>query len=262
MKLTLEDLQLKGKKVLMRVDFNVPLSKTGEIADDSRIQASLPSIQYILDHGASLILMSHLGRPKAKPDPQFSLAPCAKRLSELLGKPVLFAPDCIGPAVEKMASHLKAGQILLLENVRFHEGEEEPEKDPSFVQALAGLGDLYVNDAFGTAHRAHASTAFIAKLFPHKAAMGSLMEKELFFLSPLLHNPKQPFFAILGGAKISTKAGVIQSLLKKVDALYLGGAMSCTNIPASRSTIFVSRISASGVSAIEGTSKTSIASAQ
>lgn len=231
-KLTLEDLPLKGKRVLMRVDFNVPLSKTGEITDDSRIRAALPSIEYILKNGASLILISHLGRPKAKPDPQFSLTPCAKRLSELLHKPVSFASDCIGPSVEKMASQLKVGQIILLENVRFHEGEEEPEKDPSFVSELAKLGDLYVNDAFGTAHRAHASTAFIARLFPHKAAMGFLMQKELSFLSPLLHHSKHPFYAILGGAKVSTKAGIIHSLLKKVDALYLGGAMIFTFLKA------------------------------
>lgn len=231
-KLTIEDLHLKGKCVLMRVDFNVPLSKTNEITDDSRIRAALPSIQYILDHGASLVLMSHLGRPKAKPDPQFSLAPCAKRLSELLHKPVPLAPDCIGPEVEKMVSHLKAGDVLLLENVRFHEGEEEPEKDPSFVAALAQLGDLYVNDAFGTAHRAHASTAFVARAFPEKAAMGFLMQTEIYYLDPLLHDPDRPFYAILGGAKVSTKAGVIHSLLKKVDRLYLAGGMIYTFLKA------------------------------
>ena len=230
-KLTLKDLDLKGKTVLMRVDFNAPLDKSGKITDDSRIRAAIPSIEYALAHGASLILMSHLGRPK-KPDPQLSLAVCAKKLSELLGKPVQMAQDCIGPAVEQMAAHLKAGQILMLENVRFHEGEEEPEKDPGFVASLAKLGDVYVNDAFGTAHRAHASTALIAKSFPGKAAAGFLMEQEIGHLSPLLHSPSRPFYAIIGGAKISTKAGVIHNLLKLVDALFLGGGMAFTFLKA------------------------------
>jgi phosphoglycerate kinase len=231
-KLALKDLSLKGKRVLMRVDFNVPLSKEGKITDDSRIVAALPSIEYILAHGASLILMSHLGRPKAKPDPQLSLAKVAKRLSELLDKPVPLAPDCIGPEVEKMAKALRPGQVLMLENVRFHPGEEEPEKDPSFVDSLAELGDLYVNDAFGAAHRAHASTALIAKHFPGKAAAGFLMEKELSYLIPLLQSPRHPFYAIIGGAKVSTKAGVIHNLLKKVDSLFLGGGMTFTFLKA------------------------------
>ncbi|HSX26318.1 MAG TPA: phosphoglycerate kinase [Chlamydiales bacterium] len=226
-KLTLKDLSLKGKRVLMRVDFNVPM-KEGKITDDSRIVAALPSIQYVLDHGASLVLMSHMGRPKGKPDPELSLAPCAKRLSELLKKPVAMAPDCVGPAVEKMASGLRPGQLLLLENLRFHAGEEEPEKDPSFVASLAKLGDLYVNDAFGTAHRAHASTALIAKYFPGKAAAGFLMEKEIAHLSPLLQHPKRPFYAIIGGAKVSTKIGVIKNLLRLIDGLFLGGGMTFT----------------------------------
>jgi len=216
----------------MRVDFNVPLSKEGKITDDSRIVAALPSIEYVLAHGAALILMSHLGRPKAKPEPQFSLAPAAKRLSELLHKPVPLAPDCVGPEVKKMASTLRPGQVLMLENVRFHPGEEEPEQDPSFTDQLAALGDLYVNDAFGTAHRAHASTALIAKHFPGKAAAGFLMEKEISFLFPLLHNPKRPFYAIIGGAKVSTKAGVIHNLLKRVDSLFLGGGMTFTFLKA------------------------------
>lgn len=231
-KLTLKDLFLKGKRVLMRVDFNVPLSQEGKITDDSRIVAALPSIEYVLAHGASLILMSHLGRPKPKPDPQFSLAPVAKRLAELLHKPVPIAPDCVGPEVEKMASALRPGQVLMLENVRFHIGEEEPEKDPSFVDQLAELGDLYVNDAFGTAHRAHASTALIAKHFPGKAAAGFLMEKELSFLYPLLQSPRHPFYAIIGGAKVSTKTGVIHNLLKRVDSLFLGGGMTFTFLKA------------------------------
>lgn len=227
-KLKLKDLSLKGKRVLMRVDFNVPLSKEGTITDDSRIVASLPSIEYALQHGASVVLMSHLGRPKAKPDPQFSLAPCAKKLSELLNRPVLLAPDCVGPAVEKMASQLKPGELLLLENLRFHPGEEDPDKEPGFVSQLAKLGDVYVNDAFGTAHRAHASTALIAKEFPKQSAAGFLMEKEIEQLSPLLKSPARPFFALIGGAKISTKIGVIKNLLKLVDGLFLGGGMTFT----------------------------------
>jgi phosphoglycerate kinase len=231
-KLTLKDLSLKNKCALIRVDFNVPLSKDGKITDDSRIVAALPSIEYVLAHGASLILMSHLGRPKAQPDPQFSLKPVAKRLSELLHMPVPLAPDCVGPEVQKMASALRPGQILMLENVRFHPGEEEPEKEPSFVEQLADLGDLYINDAFGTAHRAHASTALIAKHFPGKAAAGFLMEKELTFFYPLLQNPRRPFYAIIGGAKVSTKAGVIHNLLKRVDSLFLGGGMTFTFLKA------------------------------
>src|SRR5579872_2102001 len=219
-KLTLKNLSLKDKRVLMRVDFNVPLEKNGTISDDSRIAASLPSIEYVLNHGASLILMSHLGRPKAKPDPQFSLEPCAKRLSELLKKPVAFAPDCVGTEVEKMAAKLHPGEVLLLENVRFHPGEENPEQEPDFVKRLAKLGNVYVNDAFGTAHRAHASTALIAQYFPGKAAMGFLMEKEIENLSPLLHHPDRPFYAIIGGAKVSTKAGVVKKLLDKVDGIF------------------------------------------
>ena len=228
-KLTLKDLSLKGKRVLMRVDFNVP-----SIADDSRIIASLPSIQYILNQGASLVLMSHLGRPKGK-DPSLSLAPCAKRVGELLHKPVQMAPDCIGPVVEKMAKALQPGQILLLENLRFHAGEEA--QDPEFVAGLAKLGDCYVNDAFGTAHRAHASTAAIAKYFPGKSAMGFLMEKEIKALSPLLSNPGRPFYAIIGGAKISSKIGVIQKLLERVDGLFIGGAMAFTFLKAQGITI-------------------------
>lgn len=231
-KMSLTDLSLHGKRVLMRVDFNVPLTKTGAIADDSRIQAALPSIRYILDQGGSLILMSHLGRPDGKPEPKYSLAPVAKRLEQLLGTPVPLAPDCIGAAVEQMAKHLHPHDVMMLENVRFHTGEEEPEKDPSFAQKLAKLGDLYVNDAFGTAHRAHASTAIVAKYFPHKAAAGFLMEKEIGALSCLLEGPKRPFYAIIGGSKVSTKAGVIHNLLKKTDALFLGGGMTYTFLKA------------------------------
>lgn len=225
-KLNVRDMHLQGKRVLMRVDFNVPLSKEGDITDDSRITASLPSIQYILEQGASLVLMSHLGRPTGSFEAKFSLAPCAKRLSEKLNRPVFFAKDCIGADVEKQARSLKTGQILLLENLRFHEGEERPEKDPSFVQSLARLGDVYVNDAFGTAHRAHASTCQIASFFPGKAAAGFLMQKEIDSLSLLLQHPKRPFFALLGGAKISTKIGVLRNLLPRVESLFIGGAMA------------------------------------
>lgn len=227
-KLSLKDLHLSGKKVLLRVDFNVPLDKNGHITDDTRIQASLPSIQYILDHDGSVILMSHLGRPKEGKDPKLSLKPCATRLSELLKRPVQMADDCVGPEVEKKVSQIKPGDILLLENLRFHPGEEKPEKYPEFVKQLAKLGDLYVNDAFGTAHRAHASTATIAQYFPGKAASGFLLEKEIQFLGSALLNPTHPFYAIIGGAKISSKIGVLKSLIKKADGLLIGGGMAYT----------------------------------
>ncbi len=227
-KLSIRDLSIKDKRVLMRVDFNVPQDKEGNITDDSRIVASLPSIKYVLDHGGSLVLMSHLGRPKDKRVPELSLAPCAKRLSELLQKPVVMAPDCIGEEVKKIVSKLKPGEVVLLENLRFHRGEEHPEEDPAFVKQLAELGDVYVNDAFGTAHRAHASTAEIAKYFPGKAAAGLLLEKEIQFLGSALLNPKKPFYALIGGAKISTKIGVLKALLKKTDALLIGGGMAYT----------------------------------
>lgn len=230
-KLSLRDLDIKGKRVLMRVDFNVPI-KNGQITDDSRIRAALPSIEYVLNQGGALILMSHLGRPKGKPEKEFSLAPCAKRLSELLKKPVAMASDCVGLEVEKMAKDLKKGDVLMLENVRFHSGEEAPDTSLDFAKRLASLGDCYVNDAFGTAHRAHASTAIIAKFFPKASAMGFLIEKEIHELSPLLSNPKRPFYAIIGGAKISTKIGVLKQLLNKVDALFIGGGMVYTFLKA------------------------------
>lgn len=226
-KLSIQDLDLQNKKALIRVDFNVPLEK-GVITDDSRIRASLPTIQYVLDHGGSAILMSHLGRPKGKPEPQLTLAPCAIRLGELLKRPVLMAPECHGPKVTKMAQQLKPGEVLLLENVRFHPGEEKPEEEPAFASGLAELGDLYINDAFGTAHRAHASTTTIAKFFPGKAAAGLLIAKEIAYLGATLLNPKRPFYAILGGAKISTKFKVIEALMQKADVLLIGGAMAFT----------------------------------
>lgn len=227
-KLSLRNLSIKGKKVLMRVDFNVPLDKTGKITDDARIKASLPSIRYVLEQGGALILMSHLGRPKNKPMAEFSLAPCAKRLSELLGRPVAMAPDCVGPEAEKLTNSIKPGEILLLENLRFHKGEEYPEEEPEFVKQLAKQGNVYVNDAFGTAHRAHASTAAIARYFPGNAAAGFLLEKEIAYLGQTLLKPKCPFYAIIGGAKVSTKIGVIKSLLKKADGIFIGGGMAYT----------------------------------
>lgn len=223
-KKTVKDIDLKNKKVLCRVDFNVPL-KGGKVTDDTRIQASLPTIRYILDQpGAALILMSHLGRPKGGPDPEFSLKPVAARLSELLGRPVKLAPDCVGPEVEALAKGLKAGEVLLLENVRFH--KEEEKNEPGFARKLASLGDVYVNDAFGTAHRAHASTEGVGRVLP--AVAGFLMEKEIEFLGGLLADPKKPFVAIIGGAKVSTKIGVIKHLLTVVDQLVLGGGMCFT----------------------------------
>lgn len=231
-KLSLADLPVKAKKVLMRVDFNVPLDKNGKITDNTRIVASLPSIQYVLDNGGAVILMSHLGRPKGKSSPELSLKPCAEALSKLLGKQVKMAPDCIGEETVKMVQALKPGEVLLLENLRFHKGEEYPEQDPEFVKQLAKLGDVYVNDAFGTAHRPHASTTIIGLYFIGKAAAGFLLEKEIQFLGSHLSNPQKPFCAIIGGAKISTKLGVIQSLMKKADILLIGGGMAYTFLKA------------------------------
>jgi phosphoglycerate kinase len=211
----------------MRVDFNVPL-KNGSITDDSRIVASLETIKYILSKNGSIILMSHLGRPDGQKKPEYSLAPCAKRLSELLKLPVKMAPDCIGPEVEKLARDLQPKEILLLENLRFYDAEEHPDKDPTFAKKLASLGEIYVDDAFGTAHRKHSSTYFITKFFPGKSLAGLLMEKEITFLGSTLQNPKRPFYAIIGGAKISTKTGVILNLIDKVDELFIGGGMAYT----------------------------------
>ncbi len=222
--LSIRDLDLQNKRVFMRVDFNVPLAPGGkEITSDKRIKASLPSIQYALDHGAALILASHLGRPKGKPNPEMSLAPCAERLSTLLGKPVAMAPDCVGPQVEAMLP--KPGQVLLLENLRFH--PEEEKNDPAFSRQLAALCDVYVNDAFGSAHRAHASTVGMIA-YVKQAAAGLLMDKELEYLTKVTKNPERPCVAILGGAKVSDKIEVIQNLMKVVDRLMIGGAMAYT----------------------------------
>jgi phosphoglycerate kinase len=223
-KLTIQDLDLKGKRVFVRVDFNVPI-KNAVVADDLRIREALPTIRYGVDHGAILILASHLGRPKGKPKPEFSLAPAAQRLSELLGKKVKFAPDCIGPEVEKIVRESQPGDVILLENLRFH--PEEEANDSEFAKNLATLADLYVNDAFGSAHRAHASTEGIAR-HVSRAAAGFLMEKELKYLGDALESPQRPFVAILGGAKISDKIEVIENLLGKVDRLLIGGAMMFT----------------------------------
>ena len=208
----------------MRVDFNVPLANGGrEISSDKRIKASLPSIQYALDHGAALILASHLGRPKGKPNAEMSLAPVAVRLAELLKRPVTMAPDCVGPKVQKLLP--KSGEVLLLENLRFH--AEEEKNDPEFSKQLAALCDVYVNDAFGTAHRAHASTVGMIQYVP-QAAAGLLMDKELEYLNKVTKNPTHPCVAILGGAKVSDKIEVIQNLMKVVDRLLIGGAMAYT----------------------------------
>ncbi len=223
-KLSIRDLDLKNKTVFMRVDFNVPLAPGGkEITSDKRIRASLPSIQYALDHGAALILASHLGRPKGKPNPEMSLKPVAVKLAELLGKPVAMAPDCVGPQVEAMKP--KPGEVLLLENLRYH--AEEEKNDPAFAKQLASLCDVYVNDAFGSAHRAHASTVGMIQ-FVKQAAAGLLMDTELEYLTKATKNPARPCVAILGGAKVSDKIEVIENLMKFVDRLLIGGAMAYT----------------------------------
>ena len=227
-KLQLQDLILKGKKVLVRVDFNVPLNKDGTISDDTRIREALPTIQYILNQGGSVILISHLGRPKSKRDVHYSLGICAKRLSQLIAAPVFFATDCLGKETKKAVQDLKGGQVILLENLRFYPAEENPSLDPNFAKHLASLGDCYVGDAFGTAHRAHTSTTSIPQLLPGKAALGLLMQKEIACLEPLFKQPQHPFFAVVGGAKISTKLGILNALLPKVEALFIGGGMAFT----------------------------------
>ncbi len=226
-KKTVRDIDLKNKRVLMRVDFNVPM-EGGKVTDDKRIKASLPTIQYVLDQGAALILMSHLGRPKGGPAPEFSLKAAAEVLAGHLGRSVRMAPDCVGPDVEAMAKALQPGEVLMLENTRFHPGEEKNDLD--LAKKMAALGDIYVNDAFGSAHRAHASTEGVARFLP--AVSGFLMEQELEYLGRATSSPEHPYIAILGGAKISDKILVVENLLAKCDKLIIGGGMANTFLAA------------------------------
>jgi phosphoglycerate kinase len=227
-KLTVEDLELRGKRVFIRADFNVPLDDNLMITDDSRIRSTLPTINYCIDEGAKILLASHLGRPKGKPDPRYSLAAVSKRLQRLLNKEVIFAPDCIGPKVEAIVSKMRGGDVVVLENLRFNPGEER--NDEAFARALAGLADYYVNDAFGAAHRAHASIVGIPRFIP--AAAGFLLKKEIEYLQGVVSNPVRPFVAILGGAKVSGKIGVLEHLQDKVDKVIVGGGMAFTFIKA------------------------------
>ena len=228
-KLCIDDLDLKGKRLLIRVDFNVPLDEQGAVTDDTRVRAALPTINYAVQHGARVLLLSHLGRPKGGPSAKFSLRPVAARLSALLGRPVDMANDCVGEEVRGRIDKMGGGQILMLENCRFHSGEEK--NDETFARALAELCDLYVNDAFGAAHRAHASTVGVAR-FVKQAACGFLMRTELEHLGALLDSPKRPFVTILGGAKVSDKIGVLTNLLSKVDGFVIGGGMAYTFLKA------------------------------
>lgn len=225
----IEDVQLRGKRVIIRADYNVPLDDSLQITDDTRIRSTLPTINRAVDEGARVILCSHLGRPKGKFDPKYSLAPVAKRLQRLLGKEVIFAPDCIGSVVESLVARMKPGDVMLLENLRFH--AEEEKNDDAFSKALASLADVYINDAFGAAHRAHASTVGITKFIP-EAAAGYLLRKEIEYLEGAVENPVRPFVAILGGAKVSGKIGVIENLGKKVDKVIIGGGMAFTFLKA------------------------------
>lgn len=242
MKKTIKDIDLKGKRVLMRVDFNVPLDGELDITDDIRIRAALPTIKYAIDKGAKVILMSHLGRPDGKVADSMRLDPVAKRLEALLGKKVIKTDDCIGEKAKKTVAAMKPGDIVLLENLRFH--AEEEKNDPEFAKELAGLADVFVNDAFGTAHRAHASTEGVTKYLPSVA--GFLLEKEIQYLGSAVDNPKRPFIAILGGAKVKDKIKVIDNLLNKVDALLIGGGMAYTFLKADGKTIGSSKLDKEG----------------
>ncbi len=242
-KLTLDDLDLRGKRVLIRVDFNVPLKESDDgspaVADDTRIRAALPTIRAVIERGGKAILVSHLGRPKGKPDPKLSLAPVAKHLEHLLGRPVAFVPETVGEQARTAVAQLPEGGVLLLENTRFNPGEKA--NDPAFAEALASLGDVYVNDAFGTAHRAHASTEGITH-FVRQAAMGYLLQREVEYLTRVLEHPDHPFTAVLGGAKVSDKIGVIENLLDRVEHLLVGGAMSYTFLKALGHGVGASRV--------------------
>ncbi len=228
-KKTLKGQNVLGKRVLVRVDFNVPMDEFGNIEDDTRIKASLPTIEYLLDARAKVILMSHLGRPKGKKDPKLSLQPVAKRLSRYLNRDVKMAPDCVGDEVKSMVENLKEGEVLLLENLRFHPGEEG--KDPEFAKELASYGELYVSDAFGTCHRKHSSVYLVPK-FLKPAVMGFLLEKEISYFERAMINPQRPVVAIIGGAKVSSKLGILKNLLRRMDKLFVGGAMAFTFIRA------------------------------
>lgn len=229
---SLHELNIDHERVLLRVDFNVPIAENGKISDDRRIKETLPTIKYLLAQNASIVLMSHLGNPHGKKNEHLSLYPVAEHLSTLLNQPVIMAPDCIGSDTSRLVSNLKDGQILLLENLRFHPGEEDPDNHTDFIDKLASYGSAYVNDAFGSAHRKHASTACLASRFHEKASVGFLIEKEIAIFDSLLKQPSEPFHAIIGGKKIDTKIGLMYSLLDKVQSLYIGGAMAFTFLKA------------------------------
>src|SRR3990167_826243 len=224
---TLHDIDVSGKKILLRVDFNVPLTPSHEIADDERIRSATSTIRYLLSKNASVVIISHLGRPSGHPVPEFSLAPCARRLSELLGREVTFIPNCIGDEVRKYTSKIEPGEVVLLENLRFHLGEEDPQHHPEFAKELSKLGEIYINDAFGTCHRKHASIFYLPSYF-EESAMGFLVEREVLVVSNLLTQAEDPFVAIVGGSKVSSKIGILESLLERVSALFIGGAMAFT----------------------------------
>lgn len=229
---SLYELSLAHERVLLRVDFNVPISENGKIADDRRIKESLPTIKYLLAQKTSIVLLSHLGNPHGKKDEHLTLFPIAEHLSNLLNQPVIMAPDCIGPETSRLIANLKDGEILLLENLRFYPGEQDPDNHQDFVDKLASYGSFFINDAFGTAHRKHASTAALAKKFHDKSAIGFLIEKEIAIFDSLLKQPSEPFHAVIGGKKIDTKIGLIFALLDKVQVLYIGGAMAFTFLKA------------------------------